>query len=149
MTMSLDGPYEDENIFARIVRGEIPSAKVFEDDRVLAIMDAFPQSRGHALVISKQSRARNLLDVEDDVLAEMILAVQRLARAVNTALAPDGIKVIQFNGAPAGQSVFHLHFHVIPGWESQPLGAHGGGMADPAELRALAEAIAPRLDEPA
>ena len=144
--MSLDGAYEDDNIFARIIRGQIPSAKVFEDDEVLAIMDAFPQSRGHALVLSKKSRARNILDVEPEALSQLIAAVQRLARAARAALRPDGVKVIQFNGAPAGQSVFHLHFHVIPVWEGRPLAAHGGGAADPQELRALAEAIAAMLD---
>ena len=143
--MSLDGAYDPDNIFAKIVRGQVPSAKVFEDDRVLALMDAFPQSRGYALVVSKHSRARNLLDVETDVLAELIATVQRVARAVEAALAPDGIKIIQYNGAPAGQSVFHLHFHIIPVWSGEPLGAHGGGMADLAELEVMAKAIASAL----
>ncbi len=144
--MSLDGAYDDDNIFARIIAGQIPSARIFEDDDVLAFMDAFPQSRGHALVISKRSRARNLLDAEPEVLAVLIAAVQRLARAARAALQPDGVKVVQFNGAPAGQSVFHLHFHVIPVWDGQPLGAHGGGKADAGELKALAKAIAAKLD---
>ena len=143
--MSLDGSYEDDNIFAKIVRGEIPSAKVFEDDKVLAFMDAFPQSKGHCLVISKVSRARNLLDVEPEVLAEIMAAVQRLARGVRQALSPDGILVTQFNGAPAGQTIFHLHFHVIPRYADAPLGRHGTGMADGGELRELAGRIAAAL----
>ena len=143
--MSLDGSYEDDNIFAKIIRGEIPSAKIFEDDRVMAFMDAFPQSKGHCLVISKISRARNLLDVEPEVLAEVMAAVQRLARAVRAALKPGGIVVTQFNGAPAGQTIFHLHFHVIPRSEGVALGRHGGGMADPAELKDLAGKIAAAL----
>lgn len=140
--MSLTGAYDADNIFAKIVRGEIPSAKIFEDDHVLAFMDAFPQSKGHCLVISKTSRARNLLEVEPDVLARLAEATQKLARAVVDTLKPDGVVVTQFNGAPAGQTIFHLHFHVIPRWEDVPLGRHGGGMADPAELKALAAQIA-------
>lgn len=143
--MSLDGTYDDANIFARIVRGEIPSAKIFEDDEVLAFMDAFPQSRGHCLVISKTSRARNLLDVEPQVLSTMMAAVQKLTRAVRAALKPDGIVVTQFNGAPAGQTIFHLHFHVIPRREGEPLGRHGAGMADMDDLKQLAAQIAGQL----
>lgn len=144
--MSLDGTYDDANIFAKIVRGEIPSAKVFEDDDVLAFMDAFPQSKGHCLVISKTSQARNLLEVEPEVLVKVMAAVQRLTLAARKALKPDGLVVTQFNGAPAGQTIFHLHFHVIPRWEGEALGRHGGGMADPAELQALAAQIKAALD---
>jgi histidine triad (HIT) family protein len=144
--MSLQGAYDDTNIFARIIRGEIPSVPIFEDDDVLAFMDAFPQSRGHCLVISKTSRARNILDVEPEVLAVLSAAVQRLARAVRKALVPDGIVVTQFNGAPAGQTVFHLHIHVIPRWEGQTLGRHAGGMADIAELKSTADMIRAALD---
>jgi len=140
--MSLQGAYDPDNVFARIIRGEIPSAKVWEDERVLVILDAFPQARGHALVLHKQSRARNLLEAEPDALNEVMAAVQRTARAVTAALKPDGVVVTQFNGAPAGQTVFHLHVHVIPRFEGEPLGRHGGGMADPEELRALAATIA-------
>ncbi len=144
--MSLDGRYDTGNIFAKIIRGEIPSVKVFEDDKVLAFMDVFPQSRGHALVISKVSQARNLLEVESDVLADLIAATQTLAKATVTALKPDGVVVTQFNGAPAGQTIFHLHFHVIPRYEGEGLGRHGeGGMADVGELKALAEKISAAL----
>ena len=113
--MSLDGAYDRDNIFAKIVRGEVPACKVFEDEHVLAFMDVFPQSRGHSLVISKTSQARNLLEVEPEVLPRLALATQKLARAVRAALTPDGIVVTQFNGAPGGQSVFHLHFHLMGG----------------------------------
>ncbi|MDB5446294.1 MAG: diadenosine tetraphosphate (Ap4A) hydrolase [Phenylobacterium sp.] len=144
--MSLDGTYEHDNIFAKILRGEIPSARVFEDEHVFAFMDAFPQGRGHTLVIPKHSHARNLLDEEPQVLTELILGVQRVARAVRSALKPDGLTVMQFNGTPAGQTVFHLHFHIIPRWEGVALGRHaGGGMADPVELKALAEQIAAQI----
>src|SRR4051812_50074052 len=143
--MSLDGTYDDGNIFAKILRGEAPAARVFEDDQVLAFMDVFPQAKGHTLVIPKHSRARNLLDEEPQVLAALILGVQRVARAVRAALQPDGIVITQFNGAPAGQTVFHPHFHIIPRWEGVALGRHGEGMADPAELKALAEQIAAKI----
>jgi histidine triad (HIT) family protein len=140
--MSLDGTYDDGNIFAKILRGEAPATRVFEDEHVFAFMDLFPQSRGHTLVIPKRSVARNLLDEEPPVLSELILGVQRVARAVRAALQPDGLVVTQFNGSVAGQTVFHLHFHIIPRWEGVPLGRHAGaGMADPAELKALAAQI--------
>lgn len=140
--MSLAGIYDHDNIFARIIRGELPSAKVFEDDQVLAILDAFPQARGHTLVLPKAA-ARNLLDISPEALSGLMLQVQRVARAVRSAMNPDGLTISQFNGAAGGQSVFHLHFHIIPRWESQPIGSHGGtGKADPEELAHLAERIA-------
>jgi histidine triad (HIT) family protein len=144
--MSLEGVYEDDNIFAKILRGDIPSARVFEDDHVFAFMDVFPQARGHTLVIPKHSQARNLLDEEPQVLSHLILGVQRVARAVRAALKPDGLSVMQLNGAPAGQTVYHLHFHIIPRWEGVSLGRHAaGGMADMAELKALAAEIAAQI----
>jgi histidine triad (HIT) family protein len=144
--MSLDGVYDSGNVFARILRGEIPAARIFEDDATLAFMDAFPQSRGHALVIHRTALARNLLDVEPQALCEVMASVRRLARAVRLALSPDGIMVSQFNGSAAGQTVFHLHVHVIPRWADTPLGRHGGGAAPREELEQLAADIASRLD---
>lgn len=144
--MSLDGTYDDGNIFAKLLRGEIPAARVFEDDHVFAFMDVFPQARGHTLVIPKHSKARNLLEEEPQVLEPLILGVQRVAKAVRAALNPDGIVVTQFNGAPAGQTIYHLHFHIIPRWEGTPVGRHAsGGMADPDELRDLAAQIAAKI----
>jgi histidine triad (HIT) family protein len=144
--MSLDGTYDDGNIFAKILRGEMPSARVFEDEHVYAFMDVFPQARGHTLVIPKHSTARNLLDEEPAVLSPLILGVQRVARAVRAAFKPDGIVVTQFNGAPAGQTVYHLHFHIIPRWDGVAISRHAsGGMADPAELKVLAEQIAAQI----
>jgi histidine triad (HIT) family protein len=141
--MSLDGTYDPDNIFAKILRGDMPSARVFEDEHVYAFMDVFPQSKGHTLVIPKHSAARNLLDEEPEVLEKLILGVQRVARAVRAALKPDGLVVTQFNGAASGQTVYHLHFHIIPRWEGVPVGRHASGaMADPAELKALADQIA-------
>ena len=144
--MSIDGAYADAHTFAKGLRGEIPSARVFEDDQVLAFMDVFPQSRGHTLVILKEAKARNLLDVEPQALEHLILGVQRVARAVRAALKPDGIVVTQFNGAPAGQTIFHLHFHISPRWEGARLGRHGeGGMADAGVLAQLAKQIADQI----
>ena len=144
--MSLDGEYEVDNLFARIARHEVPAARVFEDDETLAFMDAFPQSRGHVLVVHKTAPARNLLDIEPPALKALVLTVQRVARAVRAALEPDGLLVSQFNGATAGQTIFHLHFHIIPRWQGVALGRHAGGaMADPQELADLAGRIASRL----
>ncbi|MGZ3403801.1 MAG: HIT family protein [Phenylobacterium sp.] len=144
--MSLDGTYDHDNIFAKILRGEMPSARVFEDEHVYAFMDVFPQAKGHTLVIPKHSMARNLLDEEPAVLSPLILGVQRVARAVRAALRPDGLVVTQFNGAPAGQTVYHLHFHIIPRWDGVAVGRHAtGGMADPEELKSLAELIAAQI----
>ena len=145
--MSLEGVYDPDNIFAKIVRRELPSAIIFEDDDVLAFMDAFPQSKGHCLVISKTSRARNLLEADERTLIQLMAAVQKVTRAVRDALEPDGIIVTQFNGAPAGQTIFHLHFHIIPRWVDQPLAGHGSaGMADSTQLQDLAQLIATKLD---
>ena len=140
--MSLDGTYDADNIFAKILRGEAPAARVFEDDHVLAFMDVFPQGRGHTLVIPKHSVARNLMDEDPAVLAPLILGVQRVTRAVRAALKPDGIVVTQFNGAPAGQTIFHLHFHIIPRFSGEALRPHAAGqMAEAKELAGLAQLI--------
>ncbi|HEX7886951.1 MAG TPA: HIT family protein [Phenylobacterium sp.] len=143
--MSLDGTYDPGNIFAKILRGEMPAARVFEDEHVYAFMDVFPQARGHTLVIPKHSTARNLLEEAPEVLSPLILGVQRVTRAVRAALNPDGIVVTQFNGAPAGQTIYHLHFHIIPRWDGVPLGRHGEGMADAEELKHLAAQIAAKI----
>lgn len=145
--MSLDGVYDPDNIFARILRSEVPAARIFEDEDTLAFMDAFPQSRGHSLVIHRRSTARNLLEVDDDALASIMATVRKVARATRLALQPDGLMISQFNGAPAGQTVFHLHVHIIPRWNNTPLGRHGeGGMAKFDDLKALAAMVAERLD---
>ena len=144
--MSLDGTYDDGNIFAKILRGEMPAARVFEDEHVYAFMDVFPQAKGHTLVIPKHSTARNLLEEEPERLATLIQGVQRVTKAVRAALNPDGLVVTQFNGATAGQTIYHLHFHIIPRWDGVALGRHAeGGMADMAELKELAAQIAAKI----
>jgi histidine triad (HIT) family protein len=145
--MSLTGAYDADNIFAKILRGEIPSVKVWEDDRILAFMDVFPQSEGHVLVISKTSTAQNLLEIAPEDLAAVTAAVQRTARAVTRALSPEGFSIMQFNGEAGGQTVFHLHFHIIPRWADRPMKGHGHApMADAETLKALATRIAAALD---
>jgi histidine triad (HIT) family protein len=136
--------YDSSNIFGKILRGEIPAHKVHEDETALVMMDIFPQSRGHTLIIPK-APSRNLLDADPAALAAVIPVVQRVAKAVKAATGADGIRVAQFNEAPAGQTVFHLHFHVIPAYEGVALAAHAGGKADDAELAALAREIAAKL----
>ena len=145
--MSLHAPYDPDNIFARILRGEIPAAKVWEDDHVLAFMDVFPQSEGHVLIISKTSMAPSLLEIEPEALARLTAAVQRTARAIEKALSPEGFQVMQLNGEAGGQTVFHLHFHIIPRWSDRPMKGHGHApMADPESLRRIAGRIAAVLD---
>lgn len=145
--MTLKAAYDPDNIFARILRGEIPSVKIWEDDHVLAFMDVFPQSEGHVLLISKTSTARNLLEVEADTLARLTEATRRTARAVDRALNPEGFQIMQLNGDAGGQTVFHLHVHIIPRWADRPMKGHGHApMADAADLRRIADRIAAALD---
>jgi len=136
--------YDPSNIFGKILRGELPAHKVHEDETALVMMDIFPQSRGHTLIIPR-APSRNLLDADPAALSGVMPLVQRVARAVKAVTGADGIRLAQFNEAPAGQTVFHLHFHVIPVYEGVPLGAHAGGKADDAELAELAKAIAAAL----
>ena len=143
--MSLHGDYDAQNIFAKIIRGEAPCYKLYEDEDVLAFLDLFPQSRGHTLVIPKQVAARNLLEIDADSLCKVTLATQKVARAVADELEPAGIQIAQFNGAPAGQTVFHIHFHIVPRYEGQGLGVHAAQKGDEADLKALQERLAKRL----
>ena len=144
--MDLFGPYDPSNVFARILRGELPADKVFEDDHVLAVLDLYPQARGHTLVLPK-APASTLLDIEPDALCDLMRCVQRVARGVREALQSDGLSIMQFNGSAGGQSVFHLHVHVIPRFSGQALTGHASGArADPAELARLAQQIAAAID---
>lgn len=140
--MTLHAPYDPNNIFAKILRGEMPCVRVFEDEVALAFMDVFPQTEGHVLVVPKGIQARNFLDLPEASVGEYMLRVQKVARAVEAGLKPDGLRVIQFNGAPAGQTVFHLHFHIIPMRDGVPMGAHAsGGMKSAADLEPVAAKI--------
>jgi histidine triad (HIT) family protein len=132
--------YDRQNIFARILRGEIPCVKVFEDAKTLAFMDVMPEAEGHVLVVPKEA-AQDILDLSSEGLAAMMATVQKVAKAVDRALAPDGILLKQYNRAPAGQSIFHVHFHVLPRWEGVALAPHGKVMVEAARLEPVAAKI--------
>jgi histidine triad (HIT) family protein len=138
--------YDANNIFARIIRGEIPSHKVYEDSATLAIMDIMPQADGHTLVLPK-APCRNLLDATPAMLTAALTTTQKIARAVMTAFAADGVLVQQFNEAASGQTVFHLHFHVIPRHHGIPLKRHAGDMSDHKLLAAHAARIIAALGD--
>lgn len=131
--------YDDQNIFARILRGELPAIKIYEDDQVLAFMDIMPQADGHALVIPK-TPAVTLLDLPADAAAYTIQIVQKIARAIETALDAKGIVLMQLSGEAAGQTVPHVHFHLIPSSIHQ-LGRHAAQIGDQAKIQSLAEKI--------
>lgn len=137
--------YDPTNIFARILRGEIPCHKVYEDDHTLAFMDIMPQSDGHTLVVPKAA-GEGIHDLPPEALAATILTTQRIARAVKKAFDPPGIMIAQLNGAAAGQSVFHLHFHVVPRYDGPELRMHAGAMAQPEVLADHAARIRAALD---
>ena len=139
--------YDRNNIFAKILRGELPCHKVYETDKALAFMDIMPRGDGHVLVIPK-TEARNILDVAPDDLADLARAVQVVARAVKEALDADGVTIQQFNESAGGQVVFHIHVHVIPRFEGVPLKPHTGQMEDPDTLARFAEKIRAVLERP-
>jgi histidine triad (HIT) family protein len=132
--------YDTDNVFARILRGELPSHTVYEDEATVAIMDIMPRADGHVLVIPKAA-CRNVLDAPPEVLQAVALTTQRMARAVKAAFAADGVTIQQFNEAAGGQVVFHLHVHVIPRHDGVAMRPHTGAMADADLLKANAEKI--------
>lgn len=132
--------YDPDNIFARILRGELPCHKVHEDEDTLVFMDIMPRGEGHALVVPKRP-SRNLLDAEPQCLAAVMRTTQELAKAAMTAFGADGVTLHQFNESAGGQMVFHLHFHVIPRFEGVPLKPHTGIMEKPEVLAEHAERL--------
>jgi histidine triad (HIT) family protein len=132
--------YDSNNIFAKILRGEIPAFKVYESEHSLAFMDVMPQSDGHTLVIPK-APAENLFDIEPAVLAELIKTTQHVAKAVRKAFNPDGLRLAQFNFPASGQTVFHIHFHIIPVYSGQELRSHSREQAEKSVLAEHAERI--------
>jgi histidine triad (HIT) family protein len=144
--MSLHGQYDKQNIFAQIIRGEAPCYKLYEDEDVLAFLDVFPQSFGHTLVIPKRSAARNILEVDGESLSKVMAVVQKLTAVLVAELQPVGVQVAQFNGAPAGQTVFHIHVHIVPRYEGEALGVHASGKADAADLAALQARLVQRIE---
>jgi len=136
--------YDPNNIFAKILRGEVPSYKVFEDERTFAFLDIMPQATGHTLVIPK-SEARNILDISPDELANLIKMTQWIAKTAVPVFAADGVNIFQFNEPAAGQTVFHLHFHVIPRKHGVPLKPAASIKEDPAILADQARKLAAAL----
>ena len=136
--------YDSNNIFAKILRGEIPSHKIYEDEHTLAFMDVMPQCDGHCLVIPKVP-SRGLLDADPAALAKVMPVVQRVAKAAVAATGADGFQIRQYNEPAGGQTVFHLHFHILPMMDGVALRPHTGKMADQAVLAAMAKRIAALL----
>ncbi len=136
--------YDPNNIFAKILGGQIPSVKVYEDDKTFAFMDVMPEADGHVLVIPKEG-AENILDLSAAGMAAMMATTQKVAKAVDKALTPDGILLKQYNRAAAGQSVFHVHFHIVPRWEGVPMAPHGKVMVEAAKLEPIAAKIRSEL----
>jgi histidine triad (HIT) family protein len=132
--------YDSNNVFAKILRGEIPAFKVYEDEHTLAFMDVMPQSEGHTLVIPR-TPARNFFDIDPEALARLVISTQRVAKAVQAAFNPDGMRIIQFNEPAAGQTVFHIHFHIVPCYEGRAMKGHSRDMADKAVLAEHAERV--------
>ena len=132
--------YDPENIFAKILMGEIPSHKLYEDDDTFAFLDIMPRTEGHALVITKEPAA-DLFGITPEGLGKLMAVVQALAPKIQKAVGADGVLIQQFNGAAAGQTVFHLHVHIVPIKEGVPVKPHAGDMADPDDLKATAEKI--------
>lgn len=141
----MNANYDTDNIFAKILRGEIPCHKVFEDETAIVFMDVMPQSAGHALVVPKAA-CRNLLDADAAILSRLLPLVQKVAVAAKAAFAADGISIMQFNDPAGGQSVFHLHVHVIPRYDGLPLKPHSGGMEDNAVLAQNADKLRAALE---
>ena len=132
--------YDSNNIFARILRGELPKIAVYEDALTLAFMDIMPSVEGHTLVITKEP-AEDILDLSAEGAAALIRTTQKIARAVKKGLAAPGIMLVQLNGAAAGQSVPHIHFHILPRAEGLDLKLHGRAMVKPETLEPIAAKI--------
>ena len=137
--------YDKNNVFAKILRGEIPSTKVYEDDKTLAFMDVMPQADGHVLVIPKEA-AENIFELSAEGAAALMATTQKIAKAVKKGIAAPGIMVAQLNGGAAGQSVFHVHFHIIPRSAGVDFRLHARAMESPDKLKALASKIRAALE---
>lgn len=132
--------YDTNNIFAKILRGELPAQKLYEDDKTVVIMDIMPRGDGHCLVIPKEP-SRNLLDIAPNDLVAVMATVQRMARAVMSAFGAQGVTIQQFNEPAGGQVVFHTHVHVIPRHDGIAMKPHTGQMEKPEVLAANADKI--------
>jgi histidine triad (HIT) family protein len=132
--------YDSNNVFAKILRGEIPSVKVYEDDKTLAFMDVMPQADGHVLVIPKEP-AENVFELSPEGASALMVTTQKVAKAVRKGMEAPGIMISQLNGKPAGQSVPHVHFHIIPRSKGVDFKFHAREMENPDKLKAFAEKI--------
>jgi histidine triad (HIT) family protein len=132
--------YDRNNVFAKILRGEIPAIRVYEDESTLAFMDVMPQADGHTLVIPKEA-AEDFFALSPAGAAALIATTQKLAKAVRKGMAAPGIMIAQLNGAPAGQSVFHVHFHIIPRSAGADFRLHAREMEKPEKLQQFADRI--------
>ncbi len=137
--------YDETNIFAKILRGELPCHKVHEDDVAFAFMDIMPRADGHVLVLPK-APSRNILDADPAILGKLIMGVQKIARAVKSALGADGVTILQYNERAGGQIIFHLHFHIIPRWTGVELRPHTGAQEKPEVLDGYAKKIAAAIE---
>lgn len=137
--------YDNNNVFAKILRGEIPSVKVYDDAETLAFMDIMPSADGHTLVIPKEP-AENIFELSPKAAEALMRTTQKIARAVKKATGCPGVMIMQLNGAAAGQSVFHVHFHIVPRHAGLEVKLHGKGMVDPKTLIPVAEKIKAALD---
>jgi histidine triad (HIT) family protein len=133
-------PYDSSNIFAKILRGEIPCVKIYEDDKTLAFMDVMPQAEGHTLVVPKEP-AENIFALSPDGAAALIQTAQKVAKAVQAATGAPGVMLVQLNGKAAGQSVFHIHMHIIPRHAGIDLAFHARDMVPAASLEPIAAKI--------
>ena len=136
--------YDENNVFAKVLRGEIPCHKIYEDEDTLAFLDIMPRTEGHALVITKE-KAHDLFDVRPEALAKLMAVVQKLAPQIKDAVGAQGVLIQQFNGAAAGQTVFHLHVHILPRKAGEALKPHAGKMEDQAKLAATADKIRAKI----
>ena len=136
--------YDPDNVFAKVLRGELPCHKIYEDEDTVAFLDIMPRSEGHSLVITKE-KATDLFDVSPQALAKLMAVVQKLSPEIKEAVGADGVLIAQFNGAAAGQTVFHLHVHIIPRKEGTELKPHAGITADQAQLVITAGKIRKKL----
>ncbi len=133
-------PYDPNNVFAKILRGELPCVKVYEDEHTLAFMDIMPQTQGHTVVIPKEA-ARDMMDLSPEGAARLIQSTQKIARAAKTALAASAVTLVQRSGRDSGQTVFHVHFNVMPHYPGVPLKLHAQNMVDPKTLEPIAAKI--------
>lgn len=141
----MPAPYDDTNVFAKILRGELPCYKVYEDDAALGLLDIMPRADGHVLLVPK-ARARNIFDVDVATLAALMGPLQKISCAVKSALDADGVTIQQFNEPAGGQVIFHLHFHIMPRWAEVALRPHTGELEKPEALEGFRKRIAAALE---